>query len=218
MSDELPTWYTDWSGDYTAVFALNPEAFADVARAWYPVFAMLGASGDLMAKATREVQVSDSPPKFLGDHMPAVKAALGRVKDRERKRETPVSLQQGESYSVCNFCANTGLVSVPHPAHVTAGEWGPWKHNADGMPIYATAVVSCRCHRGVRQRDSTAERSKPILTLEQYEATVNPAWREHLIEREQQAQWAVDAERRAVVTTEGIAKAFAMPGGNYATR
>lgn len=210
---EIPEWYTKWSLKHGKLFSMSPAPWSQVTSAWYPFFAMIGANGDLMAKATLEVQILEAPPKNYEGHMYAVKAALGRVKDRERKRETPASLQEGQCYSVCNFCGNTGLVSVPHPKHITAGEWEPWKHNAEGMPIHATAVVSCKCHRGVRQRDSTAERNKPIMTLEQYEATVNPAWREHLIERDQQAQWAVDAERRAVVTTEGIAKAFAMPRG-----
>jgi hypothetical protein len=93
-----------------------------------------------------------------------------------------------EDRGKCDACHNTGWARVPHPAHCDATEWRPYRTNAHGKPIYATACVLCHCHVGHRFLDSqrseeNKDRAK-AMTLAYYSEFVNSNWRAQIRERE----------------------------------
>lgn len=213
--DVQPDWYDRWAVRHCTAFLL-PDAWLDAAKAWRHVFDLVGATEAELDAATREVQASDAPPKYPGDHLPAVKTAVGRVRDRlaERARKAAADAA-ADGRGVCDLCADTGWVVVPHPLHVRAGCWEP-THHARGEKVYVTACATCRCYRGRKTFDGLAERERRPLSLDRLEA-VNPHWRAMLAGRDRAAAELFAAVRTAETWEPAVLKRLAagtrMPRG-----
>jgi hypothetical protein len=202
-----PDWYFDWVTHHSRLFSLPPE-WGDAAEGWWDVFRRLGGSAERLNAATAEVQAGPRLWK-VGDHLPAVRAALGLVIDREaaaRLRATP-STTAGES---CPECGGSGTVLVPWPADVRpdkGGEirWWYYNHHKNGHPNYRVGVVACFC---------SAARRPEQMSLGRYEREIFPTWRAAMrrVEEDRAAmQRAVLAARDVSRLPANLAAAMGMP-------
>lgn len=187
---DFPAWYSEWASAHRTAFMLPAEWLA-AAGAWWQVFVSLGVKPGELTAATREVQ-SGTPPRFPGDHLPAVKAALGRVRDAAAA-EARRAADSDDGRSVCVDCADTGWVTVPHPAFLDPfGEWLPSGHGPDGEPLLVVGSVACRCQKGLRTADGTDGR-RP-MGISRYERRCR-TWRDQMRAQELGRSIRTDVER-----------------------
>jgi hypothetical protein len=212
----VPDWYSEWADDHRRAFMLSAD-WIDAAWLWWEVFAGLRATPRELAAATRDVQSLDNPPKFPGDHLPAVKAALGRGRNAAAAAARRRCEQEDDGRGVCADCFDTGWVVVPHPRWVVAGAWEPTRYTRAGDPLYVTATATCGCWKGRQSSDSLAARDLKHLTVEAYTNWL-PDWRQQ-VARVRAAEKARRAAEEKVPATAagivgGLTLAFRPPGGN----
>jgi hypothetical protein len=197
----VPGWYSEWADAHRLAFLLKAE-WLDAAWLWWPVFDGLRATPRELGAATRDVQQMDAPPTYPGDHLPAVKAALGRLRNAAAADARRRCEQEDDGRGVCVDCLDTGWVVVPHPRWVVAGAWEPTRYTRAGDPQYVTATATCACWRGRQSSDTLSRREKKHLTIEVYAGWL-PDWRRVL-----QTVREAEAVRRAAEE-----KLPATPGG-----
>lgn len=182
----MPEWYANWVGHHRSAFLL-PAEWADAAVAWWDTFAHLAATEAELWAASAALRADT--PRFPGEHLPAVRAAVGRTRDRNRiaRREQSADPTR-EGPGACADCGGSGWVTVPLPADVGPGGWGPGSHTAEGRPLYRTCGVTCRCDRGRATAESEAGRGRKPYSLDRYELAVARNWREMM-------RWRDGAER-----------------------
>lgn len=190
--DEMPDWYTRWIDHHRSVFVLNAEWVA-AAALWWDVFATAGVNAFELAAATREFQLG-TPPRYAGDHLPAIRSAVGRMRDRAiADRAARAELADGDR-PVCTLCGNTGICVVPHPLHIREGAWEPTHHRQDGTAVRVTVGVVCHCRKDFGG-SGNGDRPRPMRMAE-YER-LNPHWRDMI---EADAAERATAERAIEVT------------------
>jgi hypothetical protein len=182
-------WWEQWVKFHLEMFGLTTSQGArEMLSLWRRIFAGEFTLAQ-MRKASEHVAATN-PPKFLGDHLRALKDAIKDLRrisadQRARKQE-----QEARDRGVCTACGNSGLVFVPHLR--SFDEDGNWKH-PDTWVRYQM-VVSCGCFAGRKYRLQEGR----FLTVEEYEKVV-PNWAAVMREarRRDQADSAVEAETRA---------------------
>lgn len=178
----MPDWFLEWVERHRKLFLL-PAEWPETAVMWWPELFEMQPTAEELAAATREVQ--HKPPRWPSEHMPAVRSALGWLRDCKRKRDEE---QRASAYEdrvgVCTLCGECSWVIVPYHADVRDGEWLPGYHAASGAPIYRTSAVSCKCPRGRAGLESAVTRGKRCLSLEDYELTVCADWPALMAKRE----------------------------------
>lgn len=203
-----PQWFARWA-DYHRTAFLLPDSWLEAAVCWWPVFAVMGATADEMYAATREVQASPTAPPGWGAHLPAVKAALGRVRDKVAQANAAIG--PASERGVCTLCDDTAMVVVPvnlsdgRMLVPVGGEWLPARHNR-GEPQYVEAVVNCSCYRGRRITDAqnasaTLSRKRLCYTIEEY-AKANPHWQEQVADKRARERALQEAVHSATARVE----------------
>lgn len=172
--------YLTWADAYGRTFGLNPEA-ATALAAWGDwLAAEFGATPARLAGVTRHVMARQPWPKphDAAGHMDAIRDGLRAV--RQAERESAAARQAADPAPACPDCDGTGLVIVPHPLDARGGVWEPRGEHLTGRARYRTAGLPCRC----RAHLPSAAKVQP-MSLAEYEARVNPRWREQLAERDE---------------------------------
>ncbi len=138
-----PGWYRGWVDGYRAAALLGADWTA-AALLWWPTWHALGADGGDLAAAAQEVRMAPAAPRYPGDHLPAVKAALGRVRDRRRAGQDE-AFARDRAGGDCPECGGTGHALVPHESCYRGGAFAPAGHRADGTPVYPEQAARCDC-------------------------------------------------------------------------
>ena len=173
-----PQWYRDWASDHQAAFLL-PDEWLHAAALWWDTFASLGATADELAAATREVQAGDRV-RAWGDHLPALKAAVGRGRDRRAAEAKRAEADGRPDRGVCVDCGDTGWATVPHPKFLNEfGEWVPDGHGPGGEPRWVVCGVACGCVKGRKTMADAQAVGKNPLGLERYGRRC-PTWRDQM--------------------------------------
>lgn len=172
-----PEWYPAWVEHHCRATAAQEGTAAALETAG-PIFAdQYGPSEVEFLECTRRLVAGRRVPKFANDHTDAVALEL------ERLREAAATDRPTGAVEPCDWCADAGLVTVPHPKCVAGGLVVP--HPETGR-VY-TAHVACRCDRGRAVRAESERRydaarelrtsaARPILTLVEYETAVCGHW------------------------------------------
>jgi hypothetical protein len=87
---------------------------------------------------------------------------------RERKVYAVIEDDQRGTCTTCG--AGCGLVSVPEPRQLVAGEW---------IGVQFTFVY-CSCTDGFRYRNTKNHKEQPLMSLFDYERRINPFWKIHV--------------------------------------
>lgn len=192
--------FKGWSDRYGSLFGMAQEADFQMFDSWFEVFCSCGYSVAELDAA--RLEIAQNPPRFRNEHLAAIHAAVrGRRKEELRRRfagQPPDPSEVGE----CAECGDSGMVVVPHPAYVTAGEW--MGHGSFGYR--PTAAVACRCYRGRRVLEhydsmppSQQDRVGRPMGLDAYQR-VAPGWKSLMAKRDREtfaALVAHDASHKA---------------------
>lgn len=178
--------FTEWAIHHGKIFGLLTDQEADMIGEWAGMIEDSGYAADECAVVSRWLAVNE-PPKFRGDHFPAIIRRLGqnRLAAQLAQRERDAAIDEANNPTTsCALCFGVGRAVVPHIFCVADGIW----HH----PFYELAVI-CRCARGklielneparIEQRfkkdGPQAVKQKPAMTIGQYEAK-NPDWRDQV--------------------------------------
>lgn len=175
--------YIDWARDHCRALGFTDEArAAEQFRLWFDVLGEFDLAD--LREATRVILRSTDPITLMGQRAAILKAIhasrearLGRLPSGQTRADVLAA-----ELGVCNLCGNSGMLSVPHPAHVREGRWCP----SGGR--YHTVSVACRCPVGWRVLGRLKAMDKAPYTLDDYEQRVCPDWRGELRQRRREEQ------------------------------
>lgn len=161
--------YRDWAVCHATRFGLHTEAAAAMVVEWADLFAAEGYSAGELEAASRWLATHD-PPRYPGDHLPALTARLRAVREEARaasRRERQEAVDA--ALAACPDCAE-GWATVP-------------ALREDAGPL----TVACSCAAGRRQQDTwnallQRQGKGLVLTLVAYEK-LRPSWREEKARR-----------------------------------
>lgn len=181
-------WWERWSLYHLEMFGLKASQPAkEMLSLWRRIF--VPEFNEAQMRAATDHVARTNPPKFLGDHLRALRTAITDLKRVATERRAKAHRAE-EERGTCVACFNSGLVLVPHLR--SFDKECKWRH-----PLYGTRVtmaVSCHCYAGRRYRQPGTK----VLTIEQYEDVV-PDWA--VIMREaharDRAERAVDQDTRS---------------------
>lgn len=180
------------------MFLLPPE-WARAAVLWWPTFAGMSVVGSDLDAASAELR--GGPRLYPGDHLREITAAIGRAKNAAVAK---MRAEQDANAGCCPHCGSSGWVIVPSPARCVAGFWEPSHyHHRTGEPVFETAAVACRCHRGMTTVESARARREKDRTvkvpmgLDDFERDHCPEWREQMARVVEEAEQRVGTARRA---------------------
>lgn len=176
---EVPEWYAAWVRTYTAAFGIGSD-HVDGMLVWFRGFTAAGYTRAEMEAAVPEVIAGPTTPRWPSEHLAAVKAAVARLRAERLSR---ASEAPDFDRPRCPDCAGTGWVVVPYFADLRGGEWVPERTTAGG-PKFRTGAVACRCPAGLRTVAAEQDRGRRPMALDLYERLYDPAWRDHLAERD----------------------------------
>lgn len=200
--------YADWVSKHCRCFGMDKQSDLEMVTEWANVFALDGFTPDeLDATTTAMIR---NPPRFRNEHLERIHTIVraNRVLSRQ-------VAQASDTQSVCDYCGNSGFVTVPHPEYVRDYRW---------MPPFPTAAVICPCYAGRQQglivddyAEGRGEKQKrkrelpKMLRLEQYAQRV-PNWLE-LIRDHQNAQIGMaNAKHRATWLDKTIGQILSKVG------
>lgn len=106
----------------------QPNAF-EFYTGWIESFERIGATLDVAQRASRNLQ--ENPPKFLNEHLPAIKNAIGELKRVEATvaatggmdRPSPEQVEAAMRSNDCPECQGTGWAR--RQAHWPSHSWTP---------------------------------------------------------------------------------------------
>lgn len=171
--------FNDWLKHHCTVFGLHDPKQIETVASWQPLFDAAGYTAPQLTEATDWLALN-APPRFLNEHLPALRARLTEQRAIEYRRA-----EDRFDGSTCVLCGGTGRLTVPHLGGVRNGDWLPLR--IAGLPHYYTCAVRCSCARGQFGRFESTSGSQSLLSLEAYESR-NPGWRRQLARRDQELQ------------------------------
>ncbi len=214
-----PDWYDAWAKRYCVSFGVNNPEWIATFLSWREAIIGLGGNATDLTAVTKLCLMDDPGPQFPTEHLRAIKRHLGAIKGDRRNREAQAAQASESTYGICTYCGSHGLIAgMPYPADVRGGEWHPHRRNHEGEPIYRTCAVYCSCPMGKRMHGEAcasefAERVGKPLGLADYEKRIDPAWREHIAERELAERALVRAHSSADAASRGFTAGIGTPVG-----
>ena len=194
--------FNEWCVKHANIFGMLNDPEAIMIHEWAGFLEGSGYSADECFAASRWLAEND-PPRFRGDHYPALVKRIGRARlavaleNREQEQRLAEANNRDQE---CANCFNTGYAKVPHLVCVLEGQWF--------HPFYCLDVI-CDCQRGraieavepqrILQRAKTSPQSpkqKAQMTLSEYRVK-NPDWRVQLKDRAEAARREAAGTRRA---------------------
>lgn len=211
MLPKIPKWYDEWRANHLTTFACYRTDVLETFATWFPAFHAMGFTGHELARATRAMLAGPAPAR-IADHYQALKLAVAAERTDAERRKKQADYQSGDTRGICAQCGDSGMMSVPHPAHCNAQEWRPVRYSEHGDAIYATASVLCNCQRGriaaARQNSEGSESKMKCMTIEAYEQTVNGNWSEQIAEHEAHREAVKRVESSETVSLRSIAESL----------
>jgi hypothetical protein len=189
--------FDSWKTRYAPPFGMVSDVDEVMFDSWFDIFVHAGYTIAELDEARLALHLA--PPKNRWEHLESIHRTVTQLrKDAERKRRAEIA-PDGSEVGTCVDCGDTGWVTVPHPIHVTGGEWV-----GHGQYSYRpTAAVVCRCYRGRRVMDGydglqpkDRDRIARPMTLEQYQRSA-PGWRGMLRRHEDEQVAAARAAQRS---------------------
>ena len=158
--------WLQWGNYHRAMFGWKSEAEVEMIAMWIGTFKRWGFTPDEMHKASESLLKRTTPAFKREDHINFLYQAVNDLRANARNAGASI-----EDYTrgVCSYCANSGLVTVPHLKSVDGLHWVDKK----------TCAVWCTCSDGRKYATVQTSDGRKLMGITEYNVR-NPRWQDQL--------------------------------------
>lgn len=155
-----------WTKKHASRFAWTQPADLECLAEWATIQTKYGVTLQELEEVSEKMVMNTKDVFGKENHLKTLNNILHGL--RERKVYAVIDDDQRGTCTTCG--AGCGLVSVPEPRQLVAGEW---------IGVQFTFVY-CSCTDGFRYRNTKNHKEQPLMSLFDYERRVNPFWKIHV--------------------------------------
>jgi hypothetical protein len=155
-----------WTKKHASRFAWTMPADLECLAEWATIQTKYGVTLSELEEVSEKMVMNTKDVFGKENHLKTLNNILHGL--RERKVYAVIDDDQRGTCTTCG--AGCGLVSVPEPRQLVAGDW---------IGVQFTFVY-CSCTDGFRYRNTKNHKEQPLMSLFDYERRINPFWKIHV--------------------------------------